>query len=109
SVRAGLAVNRYHRPTVLEGLGLLHSQIDHGFDREHIAVLNLRAFTRLSIVGNLRIFVHTPPDAVTDIVTHHGIAMRFRMRLYCPADVTQVIPGAALFDRPIETFFGNPD
>src|SRR5258706_13700602 len=106
-VRAGLAINCNHRPTVLQGLCLLHAQVNHGFDRENITVLNLRAFTRLSIVRNLRIFVHAAPDTVTDIVTHHRIAVGFRMRLDRPADVAQMVSSAALFDRQLETLFGN--
>src|SRR5258706_1029752 len=106
-VRTGLTINCNHRPTVLQGLCLLYAQVNHGFDRENITVLNLRAFTRLSIVRNLRIFVHAAPDTVTDIVTHHRIAVRFRMRLDRPADVAEVIPGAALLNRQLKTFFGN--
>src|SRR6266436_2360460 len=46
-VRAGLTINCHQRPTVLQGLCLQHAQVNHGFDRENITVLNLRAFTRL--------------------------------------------------------------
>src|SRR5258706_102907 len=107
SVRARLTVNRDHSPAVLQSFSLLHAQVNHGLDRKDITVLNFRAFTRLSVIRNLRIFVHAAPDTVTNVVPHHGITVRFRMRLDRPANVPQVVSSPAFFDRQLETFLGN--
>src|SRR5258708_11830948 len=87
SVRARLTVNRDHSPAVLQSLCLLHAQVNHGLDRKDITVLNFRAFTRLSVIRNLRIFVHAAPDAVTNVVPHHEITARFPIRLNPPPNV----------------------
>src|ERR1041384_3713709 len=70
-VRAGLSVHGHHRPAILKGFGVQRTQIDHRFNRKHVPLLDLDSLSRLPVVGNLRILVHAPADAVPHIVPDH--------------------------------------
>ena len=85
----------------------MRAHVDHRLDRENVAFFDLRALARRAVVGNLRVFVHTAPDAMPDVVAHDRIAMRFRMLLHRPADVAQVFARATLLDRALQTLFGD--
>jgi hypothetical protein len=51
--------------------------------------------------------MHSAPNAVTDVVPNHRIAVGFRVLLNCPTDIPQMLPWPALLDCTLETLFGD--
>src|ERR1700750_1631062 len=108
-VRAGLSVERDDRPSVLERLRLVRAHVYHRLDGEDVARTDADARARLSVVRDLRVFVHFSPDAVTDVVAHYAVAVRFGVLLHGPADVSEILPRPALAYRARQTLLGDSD
>src|SRR5262245_50550919 len=64
-MRRRTTIQSNDRPTVFEHPHLFSSQIDHRFDRNDEARLNLRSFATLNIVQYRRIFMKRSPDAMS--------------------------------------------
>src|SRR5579885_2099581 len=99
-VRRGLSVER---------LRLVRAHVEHRLDGEDVARTNFDARARLSVVRDLRVFVHFPADAVADVVAHDAVAVCFGERLHGPADVSEVLARPALTDGPLKTLLGDAD
>src|SRR5947209_251738 len=108
-VRRGPAVEGDDRPTVREGLRPVRAHVDHRLDGEDVARTDFDAGARLSVVRDLRVFVHFSPDAVADVVAHHAVAVSLCVRLHGPADVAQVLARPALPYGPLQALHGHAD
>src|SRR5947208_1095575 len=73
-VRRGPSVEGDDRPAVLESLRPVRAHGEHRLDGEDVARTDFDAGARLSVVRDLRVFVHFPPDAVADVVAHDPVA-----------------------------------
>src|ERR1051326_5241707 len=108
-VRAGLPVECDDRPAVLEGLRLVRAHVEHRLDGEDVARTDFDARARLSVVRDLRVFVHFSADAVADVVAHDAVAVCLGERLHGPADVAEVLARPALKYRALKTLLGDAD
>src|SRR6185503_12473856 len=88
---------------------MMGPQVDHRLDREHVSGPYFGTLTRLAVIWYLRVFVHTPPNAVPDILADNRVTIRLSMFLDCRTDVSQVPARPALLDSEIQTLLGNPD
>src|SRR5215208_71163 len=104
---ARLAVECHDRPAIRQNLSKMTALIHHRLHRKDVSGPDFWSQSRPAIIRNLRIFVHPPPDPMTDIITDNGIAVCFRVLLNRPTDVTQMIPGATLLDRTFERLFSD--
>src|SRR5689334_22929074 len=85
----------------------MRTDINHWLYRENIPCPNLRTLARLPIIRNLRVFVHLPANAMSDVFADDRIAVRFGMALDRIADVSEVIACATLVDCQLQTFFSH--
>src|SRR5260370_27128958 len=108
-VRAGKPVNGDHRPTISQSLCVVRAHVHHRLDRKNITLFDFRTLAGLSVVGNLRVLMHAPANAMTDIVTHHRVSVLFGVRLHRPTNVAQMFSDSALFNGQVETLFSNSD
>src|SRR3954470_14028813 len=108
-MNARLTVDGHDGPPVRENLCVVAAQIEHGLDGEYVSVSYSGALPGCPVVWYLRIFVHPAPDSMADIFSNDRISFGFRQFLHGPANIPKMLTFAALFDRPVETFFGDAD
>ena len=81
------SVHRLHRPSVGEDLHLIGAQVDHGLHGDGHAGVEALPRPGGVVVGDLRVLVHLPPDAVAHIVADHAVAVPFGVLLHGLGDV----------------------
>src|SRR5215212_1485235 len=108
-VRGGAAVERDDRPAVLERLGFVRAQVNHGLDGEDVARTDFDARARLSVVRDLRVFVHFSADSVAHVIAPDAVPFGLCQRLHGPANVAQVLARPGLCNRAPEALFGDAD
>src|SRR5947199_264356 len=102
-----LHIDAEHR--VLERLRLVRAHVYHRLDSEDVARAYADARAGLSVVRDLRVFVHPPTDAVADIIAHDAVAVRLRVLLHGPADVAEIFAGPALLNRALKALLCDAD
>src|ERR1044072_6715771 len=70
----GLAIERDVRPAVGKVFRPVRAEVEHRLDGEDVARTDFDARAGLSVVRDLRVFVHFPTDAVADVVAYHPVA-----------------------------------
>ena len=80
-VRGHRPVGGEDRPAVGVEADVVGAGGDHRLDREHHALLQLRAAAGRAVVRDLRVLVHAPPDAVADELADDAEALRLDVRL----------------------------
>ena len=69
----------------------MRPKVNHRFHGKNVTNLYFGTQTGLPIVGNLGIFVHTPPNSMANVITNYGIALSLRVLLDSGANVAQVM------------------
>ena len=80
---------------------------DHRLDREHHALLQLRAAAGRAEVRDLRVLVHPPADAVPDELADDAEALALDVRLAGVAEVEQAVADLALRDHPAQRLLAD--
>src|ERR1051325_6325332 len=106
-MRAGLAVQRHDRPPIRQNLRQMRALVYHRLNRENITILDLWPQPRTAIIRVLRVFVHSSPNPMADIIANDGITVGFRVLLNGPTDIAQMVSGETLLDCTLQTFFGD--
>src|SRR5262250_1208891 len=109
NVGTRLPIHCYDSPAVGQNLRKMCPLVDHWFHRENIASLYLGTKTRFAVVGNLRVFMHSPADPMTNVISNNRVTAVFSVLLHRPADVAEMIAGATLLNRQLKTLFSNPN
>src|SRR5258705_8804824 len=78
-------------------------QVDHRLDGKHVSRPYFGTLTRLAVIWYLRVFVHTAPNPVTNVLTYNRVAPGLGMLLHCRPNVSQVPSRPTLLDREIQT------
>ena len=91
-------------PFIGKNFQVRFTQVDHWFDGEHHAFFYFQAFTKISIMQDLRFLVEIISDAMPTKLAHHLIAVAFSKLLDCCTNVTQSTPGLDTFDAFLQGF-----
>ena len=75
-------------PTIVHLFDIALTGVDHGFDGEHHAGLELFQRTRFAVVQDLRFLMKNLTDTVTTKFADDRKTMSFGKHLNCMADVT---------------------
>ena len=102
-----LSVRHARRPAVFVDGDLPRARGDHRFDADDGTGAEPHARSALPVIGDGRVLVHLPADAVPDVFAHDRKAVRFRMRLHRCADVVQRRACTQVFDRLPEALLGD--
>ncbi len=108
-MRGRFFVPRFHRPAVVEEIYLPGTHIDHGLYADDHARFQADPRAGFPVVGDGRIFVHFPADAVADQSADDGKAVFLRVFLHPRADVVKGRSRAQIFDRFEKTFLRHAD
>jgi hypothetical protein len=106
-VRRGGTVGRHDRPAISQRSCRRPTQIDHRFDREGHPGFDPIACVRPPVVGDLRLFVHRPADAVSDHLTHHTETGILDVLLDRAGDVADPVADHGLPDTDPQRFLGD--
>ena len=106
-VRAKTSIARYTGPAILQDANVVIPQRNHGFYGYRHAFPKAYAVAGPAVIGDVGIFVHFAANSVAAHVANHAVAMCFRMRLHCVADVAQPIPRLHDLNRFPEALFRN--
>src|SRR5262245_6502371 len=106
-VRREAAVTGDRGPAVLADGALGPALVDHRLDREHEALLELRAPGARAVVRDLGLLVELAPDAVTDELADDGVPGPFGHVLDRARDVGHVVAGPDLLDPRRERAAGG--
>ncbi len=87
------SVARYRGPAIIQDLHLGPSGIDHGFDSEEHAGLQLRPFAGAAEMQHIGRFMEVPANAMATEIPHHAEAVLFHMHLNGVPDIAQSRPG----------------
>src|SRR5690606_19559543 len=90
------------RPSVGQGADVGRAEVEHRLDGEDEAYLQRHSTPGLPVVGNLRLLVWLPADAVSHQVANDAVARFIRWRLNGRADITESVAGANLLDPEFE-------
>src|SRR5258705_4329786 len=82
---------------------MMGPQVDHRLDGKYVSGPYFGTLTRLAVIWYLRVFMHTAPNAVTNVLTYNRVATGLGMLLHCRPNVSQVPARPALLDREIQT------
>ena len=97
------AVPRHNSPFIREHGQFMITHSYHGLYGYAHAILQLLSFTALSIVGNLRIFVHITTDTMAYEFADNSVATAFCMLLHGKTDISQSMTGIGLCYSFIKT------
>src|SRR5579871_6593242 len=100
-VRAETSVRGDRCPLVAQHSRLGLPVIHHRFDRDHHAFAQPRAVTPSSEIRNLRLFVQTGTDAVSNKLTHYTKPGGFDMFLHCRAHISNRVADARLLNPAV--------
>ena len=98
-VRAGLAIARADQPSILALKHFSGSHIDHRLDSQYHANLQLQAKMPMSIVWDVRLFMHASANAMANILTNYAEAGILGNRLHSMADIAQMVTRDGAIDR----------
>ena len=83
------------------------SGIDHWFDSESHSWDDLNTFSTSPVMQNLRVFVETPADPVSAVLSDHRETFGFRIVLNNRPDISEMRPRLDHGDTQLKTFFGR--
>lgn len=86
-VRAGLTIARADQPPILALKYFSCSHIDHRLDSQHHANLKLHSQVPMSIVWDVRLFMHVSANAMANILTNYAKPGILGNRLHSMADI----------------------
>src|ERR1700680_3052765 len=104
----GASVGRHRRPLVFQHPHLGASAVHHRLDRQHHSLLPPRAVARLTLIRELRLFVHPRPDPVPHELPHHRKPVSFHPSLHRRRDVAQPVSQPRLFDSLVQRLPRHP-
>ena len=96
-------------PPVVEHVGLVGADVDHGFDGEDHALFERRSRRAGPVVGHLGALVHRGADRVAHVLAHHGEARRLGDALDRATDLVQAVADAQLVDARPQGALGHVD
>src|SRR5262249_19558359 len=108
-MRARLPVHRYYSPAVAQNFRKVCPLVNHWFHGKNVTCLYLGSETRLAVVGDLGVLMHSPTDSVTDVISDNRVTVILSVLLHRPADVAEMIARSTLLNCQLKTFFSDPN